>query len=57
MGRYPISVVKFPYIFVYNLEGLMAIYSACLFITENNILLLKQLQFEALVRIIAVTYT
>lgn len=57
MGRYPIGVVKFPYIFVYNLEGLMTIYSACLFITKNNILLLEQLQFEALVKIIAVTYT
>lgn len=57
MGRYPISVVKFPYIFLYNVEGLMIIYSACLFITKNNILLLESLQFEALVKIIAVTYT
>lgn len=55
MGRYPIGVVKFPYIFVYNREGLMTIYSACLFITKNNIL--ESLQFEALVKIIAVTYT
>lgn len=31
MGRYPISVVKLPYIFVYNLEGLMTILF-CLFI-------------------------
>lgn len=32
MGRYPISVVKFPYIFVYNIEGLMTIIILCLFI-------------------------